>query len=186
MSGFLEHGRTASGSPMASRGRGRKQAKKGVQLTLMVVGEPARASSFGVFARHSMPSTIYSSKSMLTRPFATWTFLVTIKTGASGTGRTTFVNTLCESEVLPHTIDQTPEEAHIETGIQIKPIQVGQYQHHFLSFLLRSIVGIRIFFGHRARRGWSQDRYDLDWHQRIRGQHWQRILVSPLLLALYR
>jgi hypothetical protein len=38
MSGFLDHGRRASESPMASRGRGRKQAKKGVQLTLMVVG----------------------------------------------------------------------------------------------------------------------------------------------------
>jgi cell division control protein 11 len=52
--------------------------------------------------------------------------MIMINTGASGTGRTTFVNTLCESEVLPHTVDQTPEEAHIEKGIQIKPIQVGK------------------------------------------------------------
>lgn len=71
MSGFLEHGRTASGSPMASRGRGRKQAKKGVQLTLMVVGESARASSFGVCARHSIPRTIYSNDLVLTRPLPT-------------------------------------------------------------------------------------------------------------------
>jgi cell division control protein 11 len=47
-------------------------------------------------------------------------------TGASGTGRTTFVNTLCESEVLPHTVEASPEEAHIERGIQIKPMQVGK------------------------------------------------------------
>ena len=46
--------------------------------------------------------------------------------GASGTGRTTFVNTLCESEVLAHKISDNPETAHIEEGIKIKPINVGQ------------------------------------------------------------
>lgn len=46
-------------------------------------------------------------------------------TGASGTGRTTFVNTLCESEVLQHKICDSPETAHLEEGIRIKPVNVG-------------------------------------------------------------
>lgn len=44
--------------------------------------------------------------------------------GASGTGRTTFVNTLCESDVLQHKEPDAPEEAHLETGIRIKPANV--------------------------------------------------------------
>ncbi|KAK7064444.1 Septin spn3 [Favolaschia claudopus] len=44
--------------------------------------------------------------------------------GASGTGRTTFVNTLCESEVLAHKVSDEPESAHIEAGIKIKPVHV--------------------------------------------------------------
>ncbi|KAG5716597.1 Septin spn like protein [Termitomyces sp. T112] len=44
--------------------------------------------------------------------------------GASGTGRTTFVNTLCESEVLPHKISDNPDTAHVEEGIKIKPVNV--------------------------------------------------------------
>jgi cell division control protein 11 len=44
--------------------------------------------------------------------------------GASGTGRTTFVNTLCESEVLSHKTSDVPESAHIEEGIKIKPVNV--------------------------------------------------------------
>jgi len=44
--------------------------------------------------------------------------------GASGTGRTTFVNTLCESDVLQHKVIESPEEAHIEAGIKIKPANV--------------------------------------------------------------
>jgi cell division control protein 11 len=46
--------------------------------------------------------------------------------GASGTGRTTFVNTLCESEVLPHKVVDDAENAHIETPIKIKPVNVGE------------------------------------------------------------
>lgn len=46
MSNFIEHNRQASASPMASRGRGRKQAKKGVQLTLMVVGTSRSTRGF--------------------------------------------------------------------------------------------------------------------------------------------
>lgn len=59
----------------------RKTVKKGLQFTLMVVGQ-------------------------------------------SGAGRTTFVNTLCESEVLPHKVCDRPDLAHIEEGIKIKPINV--------------------------------------------------------------
>ncbi|OAX44823.1 septin [Rhizopogon vinicolor AM-OR11-026] len=44
--------------------------------------------------------------------------------GASGTGRTTFVNTLCESEVLAHKVSDMPDSAHIEEGIRIKPVNV--------------------------------------------------------------
>ena len=45
--------------------------------------------------------------------------------GASGTGRTTFVNTLCESEVLQHKVCDSPEATHLEEGIKIKPVNVG-------------------------------------------------------------
>lgn len=45
--------------------------------------------------------------------------------GTSGTGRTTFVNTLCESNVLDHAAPVDPKMAHLEPGIQIKPITVG-------------------------------------------------------------
>ena len=48
--------------------------------------------------------------------------------GASGTGRTTFVNTLCESEVLGHKVSDSPETAHVEEGIRIKPVNVGASQ----------------------------------------------------------
>lgn len=49
-----------------------------------------------------------------------------LSVGASGTGRTTFVNTLCESEVLAHKISDEPETAHVEEGIRIKPVNVGE------------------------------------------------------------
>ncbi|KAJ9101193.1 hypothetical protein QFC21_003412 [Naganishia friedmannii] len=102
MSNFIEHSRQASASPMASRGRGRKQAKKGVQLTLMVVDTLS-------FFEHELISVVlrgYHDK------------------GTSGTGRTTFVNTLCESNVLDHAVPVDPKTAHLEPGIQIKPITV--------------------------------------------------------------
>ncbi|KAI5479222.1 hypothetical protein MNV49_003916 [Pseudohyphozyma bogoriensis] len=44
--------------------------------------------------------------------------------GQSGTGRTTFVNTLCESEVLTHKEHADAERAHEEDGIKIKPVNV--------------------------------------------------------------
>lgn len=92
----------------AGRRRGNK-VKKGVQFTVMVVG--MSLSSF--FASRHRPQC--------------W-FL-----GASGTGRTTFVNTLCESEVLAHKVSDNPEGAHVEEGIRIKPVNVGkQIQEAFL------------------------------------------------------
>lgn len=36
------------------------------------------------------------------------------------------MNTLCESEVLAHKVSDMPESAHIEEGIRIKPVNVGQ------------------------------------------------------------
>ncbi|TFK74332.1 GTP binding protein [Pluteus cervinus] len=44
--------------------------------------------------------------------------------GASGTGRTTFVNTLCDSPVLSHATYDSPENAAIQTSIAIKPVTV--------------------------------------------------------------
>ncbi|KAJ7879633.1 GTP binding protein [Mycena olivaceomarginata] len=44
--------------------------------------------------------------------------------GASGNGRTTFVNTLCESEVLAHKVLDTPDNAHVEEKVRIKPVNV--------------------------------------------------------------
>lgn len=60
--------------------------------------------------------------------------------GASGTGRTTFVNTLCGSNVLAKKVCDNPEEAHNEPGITIKPMSVGKYLRSgifsILTFLL--------------------------------------------------
>lgn len=44
--------------------------------------------------------------------------------GASGTGRTTFVNTLCNKPVLEHKFCDNPEDAHLDETIQIKAQQV--------------------------------------------------------------
>ncbi|KAK3075777.1 Cell division control protein 11 [Teratosphaeriaceae sp. CCFEE 6253] len=44
--------------------------------------------------------------------------------GASGTGRTTFVNTLCNRTVLPGKDTDDPSIAHQEEGIKIKPVTV--------------------------------------------------------------
>ncbi|KXN90888.1 hypothetical protein AN958_03542 [Leucoagaricus sp. SymC.cos] len=44
--------------------------------------------------------------------------------GASGTGRTTFVNTLCDSNLLAHKVCDSPETAHLEEDIKIRPVDV--------------------------------------------------------------
>ncbi|KAF2634204.1 Septin [Massarina eburnea CBS 473.64] len=44
--------------------------------------------------------------------------------GASGTGRTTFVNTLCGKQVLEGKDSDDPSSAHLEEGVKIKPVTV--------------------------------------------------------------
>ncbi|KAK1828623.1 putative septin AspA [Podospora conica] len=44
--------------------------------------------------------------------------------GASGTGRTTFVNTLCGKTVLTHKDSDDPSSTHVEEGVRIKPVTV--------------------------------------------------------------
>ncbi|KXS96350.1 hypothetical protein AC578_3079 [Pseudocercospora eumusae] len=44
--------------------------------------------------------------------------------GASGTGRTTFVNTLCGRQVLTPLDADDPTTAHLEEGVKIKPVTV--------------------------------------------------------------
>ncbi|KAJ5759927.1 Septin [Penicillium odoratum] len=44
--------------------------------------------------------------------------------GASGTGRTTFVNTLCGKQVLEGKDADDAENAHLEEGVRIKPVTV--------------------------------------------------------------
>lgn len=44
--------------------------------------------------------------------------------GASGTGRTTFVNTLCGKRVLGSDLDEDPTSAHLEESVRINPITV--------------------------------------------------------------
>lgn len=69
-----------------SRARGRKNVKKGVSFTLMVVG-------------------------------------------ASGTGRTTFVNTLCNKVLLDHKYSDDAANAHLDQTVVIKTHQVGEESH---------------------------------------------------------
>ncbi|KAI9039396.1 putative septin AspA [Aspergillus affinis] len=47
--------------------------------------------------------------------------------GASGTGRTTFVNTLCGKTVLEGKDADDAANAHIEEGVRIKPVTVGNF-----------------------------------------------------------
>lgn len=45
--------------------------------------------------------------------------------GASGTGKTTFVNTLCETAVLQHSYQKTPGDTSLtDDGLKIKPVTV--------------------------------------------------------------
>ena len=92
--------------------------------------------------------------------------------GASGTGRTTFVNTLCESEVLAHKISDNPETAHIEEGIKIKPINVGQCADSVFAKL-----GWRLRLHCRARRRRCSNCSHYRRHSWFRRQHRQRLCV---------
>ena len=109
----------------AGRRRGNK-VKKGVQFTVMVVGR----CRLSVIAGSSMPALNFGAVGNLVTEHGS-------HLGASGTGRTTFVNTLCESEVLPHKVCDSPETAHVEEGIRIKPVNVGGYLSHTFTFCNR-------------------------------------------------
>jgi cell division control protein 11 len=50
--------------------------------------------------------------------------------GNGGTGRTTFVNTLCGKKVLQGKDADDASNAHLEEGVKIKPITVGKF-HYF-------------------------------------------------------
>lgn len=97
-----------------ARRRGTK-AKKGVQFTVMVVGA----------------YWLFNHPHNYLFPYTTRSFL-----GASGTGRTTFVNTLCESEVLAHKVSDNAETTHVEEGIRIKPVNVGMHYSVTVKYLL--------------------------------------------------
>lgn len=49
--------------------------------------------------------------------------------GNGGTGRTTFVNTLCGKKVLQGKDADDASNAHLEEGVKIKPITVGKRSH---------------------------------------------------------
>jgi septin family protein len=135
----------------AGRRRGNK-VKKGVQFTLMVVGQ----------------SSSHTSSKAFLQTISLWLF-VFLSLGASGTGRTTFVNTLCESEVLGHKVSDSPETAHVEEGIRIKPVNVGALQSlHNTSQFFRGSA-----FTFRAGGRWRSHCPDNCGHSRIWGQHRQ-------------
>lgn len=103
----------------AGRRRGNK-VKKGVQFTVMVVGQ-------FFFQSHALSTLSVHYVAAVHRVNNGFPRLVSCAryTGTSGTGRTTFVNTLCESEVLSHKVSDSPDTAHVEEGIKIKPVNVG-------------------------------------------------------------
>lgn len=47
---------------------------------------------------------------------------------SSGSGRTTFVNTLCGKQVLEGKDADDAANAHIEEGVHIKPVTVGKFE----------------------------------------------------------
>ena len=111
----------------AGRRRGNK-VKKGVQFTVAVVGQFSYTCLQKAFTNHYRFGFSMSF----------------VRLGASGTGRTTFVNTLCESEVLSHKVSDSPETAHVEEGIRIKPVNVGVLQFlHSTSFARGSAIAFQ-------------------------------------------
>lgn len=43
------------------------------------------------------------------------------------TGKTTFVNTLCDTNVIEHRDDDNAQVAHVEQGLQIQPVNLGMF-----------------------------------------------------------
>lgn len=54
-------------------------------------------------------------------------FLIRALAGTNiSTGRTTFVNTLCGKRVLKGKDSDDPHNAHVEDGVKIQPVTVGE------------------------------------------------------------
>lgn len=51
--------------------------------------------------------------------------LVQIMADAHSVGKTTFVNTLCEQNVIEHKDSDNAQTAHVELGLQIQPVNLG-------------------------------------------------------------
>jgi ABC-type glutathione transport system ATPase component len=81
----------------------RKNIKKGFSFTLMVVGK---------------------KEACLWQKEARFQFLAFV--GASGLGKSTFVNTMCGKEVIPLKEEETPEKAAEEKTTQVTPHIVGK------------------------------------------------------------
>jgi|SRR6266850_1411770 len=109
-------------------------------------------------------SRLWSSVGLLLDISLSGSFMSSALLGASGTGRTTFVNTLCESEVLSHKVSDSPETAHVEEGIRIKPVNVGAL--HLLCHQTRFSWGLSRFL-FRAGGGWRAHCPDNCGHSRI-------------------
>ena len=43
----------------------------------------------------------------------------------TSTGKTTFVNTLCDQNVIEHKDSENPSTANVEMGLQIQPVNLG-------------------------------------------------------------
>jgi hypothetical protein len=69
--------------------------------------------------------------------------------GAAGTGRTTFVNTLCDSEVLSHKVYDNPETANVEEQLTIKSHTVGESFMFCPAFLFSQLI---FFFLQSSRK----------------------------------
>lgn len=61
------------------------------------------------------------------------------------------MNTLCESEVLSHKVSDSPETAHVEEGIRIKPVNVGAL--HFSVIKCSFLLGSAVFFSELEEDG---------------------------------
>ena len=100
--------------------------------------------------------------------------------GAAGTGRTTFVNTLCEAEVLQHKIIEGPETANMEAVLSIKPVNIGGFVflRRDLFFQTKPRIVYRRTRGGRRSHFLDRCRYSWLWRQ-----HRQRAHVRPIFFV---
>lgn len=106
--------------------RRKKNVKKGIQFCLMVCGASGTGKS--TTPHHTHPILhIFSfidfhrnaTKKIICQAIAN---VLSLSLSA---GRTTFVNTLCNKDVLTHKNADDPTDAHVEDGVKIKPVTVG-------------------------------------------------------------